>query len=168
MENVFLGGKKDTDVYILSKLDDESLVRTFLVNKYASELCRNNKLWLLKIEGLLGIDLIEYLKQDYRKDEINYLREFYLILIKLTDKLNEIHDLIIYYDHYDLTNESRIELEGYIPKKIKNFFSYGKHYNIPNYVWYYLYISKFKYNYSYSQQINNNFKLLLWNELLID
>lgn len=64
-----LTGKRDTDIYILSQLDDKDLANACRTNKYINQLCKSEKLWKSKIiskfghqklKGYLGVDWRNY------------------------------------------------------------------------------------------------------------
>ena len=55
-----LTGVEDADIQILLTLDDESLYGICLVDHYASELCKKDKFWIIRISNVFGKEVIKY------------------------------------------------------------------------------------------------------------
>ena len=56
----FLTGYKDSDLIILSKLDDRDLLNICLANKYANRLCNNEDFWRARLIKNYGPESMRY------------------------------------------------------------------------------------------------------------
>ena len=71
---------KDTDLIILSKLDDRDLLSTCLVNKDANRLCRDENFWRNRFISRYGEKDFEFMR-----NKVVSWRKFMLLLIKYLD-----------------------------------------------------------------------------------
>lgn len=171
MDKFYPTGKKDIDISVLSNLDDNSLREACLINRYVSELCRDNKLWLLKVRKLIGTDLFEYTMQDFRNNTIKSFRDFYIVLVTLISKLNSLYNNVVFYDNSLKLNSlgfsDLLVLDQSISDQQYDFFIYAQRYKsmIRNYVWYYLYSLISDMYYPYSKNRHLNFESLLRDKL---
>jgi hypothetical protein len=74
----FLSGYKDTDLLILSKLNDKDLLSICLANKEANRLCKNEDFWRNRFISRFGEKDFHFSK----KIKTRSWRNYYLLLIK--------------------------------------------------------------------------------------
>jgi len=80
--NKYLTGKKDVDHKIMMLLDDETLLKTCRIDKYASKLCNDETFWYNRFISKFGTEASKY-KPAYRT-----WKKHYLVVISDLDKFS--------------------------------------------------------------------------------
>ena len=109
-----ISGHKDTDLIILSKMDDQTLLSFCKIeNMYVQKLCNDENFWREKVKEKFG---------NVKKNEDRTWKNFYLNILYYTDKYGIYKSMIIFVNEYkkdrDLDLLDFFEYE--VLKRIKN------------------------------------------------
>lgn len=95
----YLTGHKDTDLLVLSRLNDENLLNTCLANKAINKVCQNESFWKSRFisvfDNKYNVEPGYDYPSKYKKDSETW-RNFYLKFVSYTSKYRLINNLLIF------------------------------------------------------------------------